>query len=200
MTSPVLLSRYTQDLANDSRGLARFIGNLEEGRSKVSLNTSLMVGDRSDFFRFKTTSDSYVRITTGELVGDAQNQGSEAAKDGSVRYRIRSASGQVVADSDPRTGAAYEAWQKLTSSANLKLGKGTYTIEATRGTEGINSKNYIYSLTLRSNVEPITDSSAETASREFLTTETPSSTNSTYGGGGDTNVTAVLGLFTDLLA
>ena len=197
MTVPTVLTRYSQDPgASDSRGLARYIGSLEEGRSKVSVNSALSVGDRSDFFRFRNTADGYVRIRTGELVGNDRNEGSELAKDGTVHYQLLSQSGRVIADSNPETGSAYEAWQKLNSPDNLRLGKGSYTLQVSRGKEAINSKVYIYSLTLRSNVEPITNSSPESASREFLTSESPAPRGSQFDLYG--NVTAILGLFADV--
>ena len=195
MTVPALLTRYSQDVAGDNRGLARYIGSLEGGRSKVSVNSSLSVGDRSDFFRFRVTDEGFARIRTGELVGNAQNEGTELAKDGSVRYRLMTQSGRVLADSDPDS-ATFDEWQKLNSSDNLRVGKGSFTLQVSRGKDAIDSKAYIYSFTLRSNVDPVTDDSPETATREFLTTETPAAAGSQFDLYG--NVTAVLGMFTDV--
>ena len=194
-TTPVLLSRYSQDIGFDSRMLARYIGNLEQGRSNVSVNSALSVGDRTDHFRFKVTSDQFVRITTGELVG-AEGRGVDLAKEGTVRYQLLSASGQVRADSDPNAGAAYQAWQDLNSETNLKLAKGSYTLRVARGREAISSKEYVYSFTFRSGVEAIDNDQTDTASREFLTTERPAPAGATFDQ--YANVTAVLGLFTDV--
>ncbi len=194
MTSPVLLNRYTQDLSSDSRGLARYIGNLEEGRSKVSVNSSLSIGDKADFFRFRVTSDQSVRLSAGELVGE-QGLGVDVAKKDTVRYQLLSASGQVVADSDSGAGEAYENWVALNSDENLELTRGTYALKVARGTESVNSKEYVYSFTFRSGVDAIVDGAAETASREFLTTERPAA-GLTYDQTGST--AAVLGLFTDV--
>ncbi|MBL8988032.1 MAG: hypothetical protein SFV24_12850 [Gemmatimonadales bacterium] len=192
--TPVLLNRYTQDLSSDSRGLARYIGNLEEGRSKVSVNSSLSVGDKADFFRFRVTSDQFVRLSTGELVGE-KGKGVEVAKKDTVRYQLFSASGQVVADSDSGAGEAYDNWVALNSGKNLELTRGTYALKVARGTEAINAKEYVYSFTFKSGVEAIADDAAETASREFLTTERPAA-GLTYDQTGGT--AAVLGLFTDV--
>ena len=194
-TTPVLLTRYSQDIGFDSRMLARYIGNLEQGRSDVSVNSALSVGDKTDHFRFKVTSDQFVRITTGELVG-AEGRGVDIAKEGTVRYQLLSASGQVRADSDPNAGAAYAAWQDLNSATNLKLAKGSYTLRVARGREAIPSKEYVYSFTFRSGVEAIDNNQTDTASREFLTTERPAPAGATFDQ--YANVTAVLGLFTDV--
>jgi len=194
-TAPTVLLRYTQDLGYDIRGLARYVGNLEEGRSKISVNSALSVGDRVDHFRFRVTADQFVRIRTGELVEEKQDE-NVLAKDGLVRYQLLSPSGQVIADSEPSSGAGYEAWQKLIGDENLKLGKGTYTLRVTRGPEAVNAKEYIYSLTLRSGVEPITNDTPELASREFLTTERPAAEGAQFDA--YANVTAVLGLFADV--
>ena len=194
-TTPTILIRYSQDIGLDTRMLARYVGNLEAGRSNVSVNSALSVGDKADHFRFKVTSDQFVRITTGELIGD-QGRGVELAKAGTVRYQLLSGSGQVRADSDPNAGAAYEAWQDLNSATNLKLAKGTYTLRVARDREAIGSKEYVYSFTLRSGTEAIDNDQTDTASREFLTTERPAPAGATFDQ--YANVTAVLGLYTDV--
>jgi len=43
MRETALCMRYSQEIANDIRGLARYIGSLDEGRSKVSVNSTLSV-------------------------------------------------------------------------------------------------------------------------------------------------------------
>ena len=194
-TTPTILIRYSQDIGLDTRMLARYVGNLEAGRSNVSVNSALSVGDKADHFRFKVTSDQFVRITTGELIGD-QGRGVELAKAGTVRYQLLSGSGQVRADSDPNAGAAYEAWQDLNSATNLKLAKGTYTLRVARDREAIASKEYVYSFTFRSGVEAIDNDQTDTASREFLTTERPAPAGATFDQ--YANVTAVLGRYTDV--
>jgi hypothetical protein len=169
---PVLLSRYTQDVGFDTRALARYIGNLEQGRSKVSVNSALSVGDRADHFRLRTTGDEFVRVSTGELVGE-RGAGIEVAEDGTVRYQLISATGRIIADSDPDSGAEFEAWQALASDENLELGKGWYVLRVSRGREALDPKEYVYSFTLRSGVEPVPAAGPDIASREFLTTERP---------------------------
>lgn len=134
-TTPTVLLRYTQDVRSELRGLARYVGNLEQGRSKVSVNSSLSVGDREDYFRFKVGNDQFVRLRTGEREG-SKGTGDEVAKAGSVRYQLFSASGQVLADSGPASGAAFEHWEKLNGETNLSLGKGSYTLRISRGKEG----------------------------------------------------------------
>ncbi len=200
--TPTLLSRYTQDVAGiDSRMVARYIGNLEEGRSKISVNSALSKGDKSDHFRLRITgADQWVRLSTGELLDDG-GESIGLAKDGEVRYQLRSPSGQLMADSDPNAGAAYEAWVKLTSEANLKLNKGYYTLSVQRGPDGVDAKEYIYSFTFRSGVDAITNDTPELASREFLTTERPAPADAMAGGFAYTpngHITAILGLFTDV--
>ena len=195
MTSPVLLNRYSQDVGLDTRMLARYIGNLEEGRSKVSVNTSMPVGDTADHFRFRLATSQMVRFQSGELVGEA-GRGIEVAEDGSVRYQLLSASGRVLADSNPESGEAYESWVAFTGDENLELGRGAYTLRVSRGPESINNEEYVYSFTLRSGVDPITADSAELASREFLTTERMAPAGATFDA--YANVTAVLGLFADV--
>lgn len=197
-TDPVLLTRYTQDLSSDIRGLARYIGNLEQGRSKVSVNSTLSVGDRVDHFRFRVTGGSEsVRIRTGELIGTA-GEGKDVAPNGTVRYQLLSPSGRVIADSDPNAGEASEAWRDLNSDANLRLNRGSYTLRVSRGREAVASKEYIYSFTFRSGDAPIAEDTEETAFREFLTTERPALPGSAGDGLGNTNVTAVLGLFVNV--
>ncbi len=196
MSTPTILSRYTQDLGFDSRLVARYIGNLERGRTNVSVNSSLPVGDPADHFRFRVTSDQFARITTGELV--RRRGGEPEVAEAGIRYQLLSPSGQVRADSDPNAGAAYEAWQDLGSESNLQLAKGTYTLRVARDREAIAASEYIYSFTIRGGVEAIDDDQPDTASREFLTTERPAADGASFDQ--YANVTAVLGLFTDVRA
>lgn len=196
-TTPTVLLRYSQDIRAELRGLARYVGNLEGGRSKVSVNSALSVGDREDYFRFKVDGEQFVRLRTGELEG-ADGAGNEVARDGTVRYQLLSASGQVLADSNPDAGAAFEAWERLVGETNVKLGKGSYTLRVARDREAVNTKDYVYSFTLRSGVEPITNDTEEGASREFLTTERPAPATASFDQ--FANVTSVLGLFADVRA
>ncbi len=195
MTDVALLSRYTQDVGFDTRAYARYIGNLEDGRSKVSVNTSLSVGDRQDNFRFRMTADGFARISTGELVGK-DGTGFDVAQDGTVRYQLLSASGRVIADSKSGSGEAYDNWVKLTSDTNLQLTKGTYTLNASRGPAAVDNKEYVYSFTLKSNRDRITADSTDFASREFLTTETPAPAGAVFDQ--YASVSAVLGLFVNV--
>jgi len=193
-TDPVLLSRYSQDIGFDTRMVARYIGSLEEGRSKVSVNSTLSIRDRDDFFRFRVTGDEFLRISTGELAGE-DGTGEVVAKDGSVRYQILSPSGVVMADSDPES-PNHDAWLDLTSGTNLKLSRGSYTIRVSRGPAAVDTSEYIYSFTLKSGLGEITDDAPETALREFLTTERPAPPGAVFDQ--FASVTAVLGLFTDV--
>jgi hypothetical protein len=195
-TEPVLLSRYSQDLGNDIRGLARYIGNLEEGRSKVSVNSALSVGDRWDHFRFQVNATQLVRLRAGVLVGE-DGEASEPADDGAVRFQLLSVAGRVIADSDPESGAEYEEWQKLVSDENLQLSKGSYVIRVARGPESENTREYIYSFTLRSGISPITGDTEETAFREFLTTERPAPDGTQFDQ--FATVTSVLGVYVNMI-
>ena len=194
MAELALLSRFTQDVGVDTRLAARYIGNLEGGRSNVSVNSALSVTDRVDHFRLKVTEDGFVRIRTGELVGQ-DGTGNEVVPNGTVRYQILSPSGDVIADSNPDAGAAFDAYQKLTSDENLQLGKGTYVIRVSRDKAAIDTKDYVYSFTFRSDSSPVREDDAGRAVREFLTTERPGS-----GVGVDLNagIASVLGLFSQV--
>lgn len=197
MAGVALLSRYSQDVVADGRAAARYIGNLEQGRSRVSVNSGLVAGDREDYFRFRMTAAGFVRLRTGELVGD-RGKGVEVAKDGEVRYQLLSGSGRVIADSDNRSGAAYDQWLALTSDRNLNLARGSYTLRVARGTAAVERREYVYSFTLRSDQEPVTATSPDRASREFLTTERPAPAQPRFDR--FANVTTVLGHYVSLLA
>jgi hypothetical protein len=190
---PVLLSRYTQDIASDSRIQARYVGNLEGGRSRVSVNSALSKGDRDDYFRFRVTEAGYVRLSTGELVGQ-NGTATGVAPDGTVRYQILSSSGRVVADSDPKSGAAYAAYQKLTTGDSLQMSKGDYVIRVARDKQAINNQEYVYSFTFKSSPRPLGPDQDDQASREFLTTERPADPSATTAASYNSQG-AVLGLF-----
>ncbi|MEO8449239.1 MAG: hypothetical protein ABI647_05580, partial [Gemmatimonadota bacterium] len=70
------------------------------------------------------------------------------------------------------------------------LSKGSYVMRVSRDKAAIDNKDYVYSLTVRNAGTPITNDSADLASREFLTTERPSA-----GIDVSSSVASVLGLF-----
>lgn len=191
-----ILNRYTADVGFDTRALARYVGSLDDGRSKVSVNSALSVGDRTDFFRLRMSAEGFARIRTGELVGQ-DGAGSEVAKEGTVRYQLRTASGRVIADSNPDAGAEHQAWLDLTSDANLKLGKGYYTLQVSRGPDALDRKDYIYAVTFRSGPQPVTDADTDRSIREFVTTERPAPPEPQFSQFGV--VTSVLGAYVNSL-
>jgi hypothetical protein len=191
-----LLNRYTQDVRFDSRSLARYIGSLDGSRSKVSVNSALSVGDRSDFFRFRMSERGFARIRTGELVGE-NGKGIDVAADGTVRYQLRTASGRVIADSSPSAGAEHDAWRALTSDENLELGAGYYSLQVSRGRDALPRKDYVYSLTLRAGADPVRDVDPDRAIREFVTTERPAPPDAQFDQFG--GVTTLLGVYVNSL-
>jgi hypothetical protein len=76
----------------------------------------------------------------------------------------------VIASSDPNSGAAYKAYQALTSGKNLELSPGSYTVEVSPGPYAQPDTSYVYLFSLRASTSPVSPTSPLTDSEEFQTT------------------------------
>lgn len=172
------LQRPSQDIAGETRYDARYVGNLDVGRSSIGIRSALTTdGDKMDQFRFRMLSEANLVLSAGILQPaplGSDNQ-SDPAPEGSTRIQLLGLGGRVIADSDPRAGSAYSAWQKLSSEKNLKLGRGDYTIKISRGPKANPALPYTYLISLRSGTQAVDPASPDTSNRYFETIETPAS-------------------------
>ena len=113
----------TRDVRFDNQATARDFGVLKKDESRLNLFSLLSKGDSVDVFRF--------RVATTEKTRFAILNASPADKD-KVRYQILSkATGRVVADSDPKSGAANEAFQQLLDG-EMEMKSGDYILRVSR--------------------------------------------------------------------
>ena len=171
------LQRPSQDIANETRFDSRYVGNLDVGRSSIGIRSALTQGDTTDQFRFRMLNEADLSLSTAVLqpTPTGSDVKAESAPDAATRIQLLGVGGRVVADSDPKSGSAYAAYQKLTSSDNLRLAKGDYVIKISRGPASRNNTDYNYLLSLRSGPvgQPVDPATQDTASRYFETVETP---------------------------
>lgn len=172
------LQRPSQDIANETRFDARYVGNLDTGRSSIGIRSALTTdGDKMDQFRFRMLNEAYLSLSDAVLQPSAPGSDvkSDPAPDGTTRVQLLGLGGRVIADSDPRAGTAYANWHKLSSEQNLKLGKGDYTVKISRGPKSNPTTPYTYLVSLRSGSRPVDPASPDNSNRYFETIETPAS-------------------------
>jgi len=174
------LQRPSQDIANEGRFDSRYVGNLDVGRSSIGIRSALTQGDSVDQFRFRMLSEANLSLSAAVLqpTPTGSDVKAESAPDSATRIQILGVGGRVIADSDPQSGSAFSAYQKLTGTDNLRLQKGDYTVKISRGPASKTSTNYNYLISLRSGAvgQPVDPGSTDTSSRFFETIETPAAT------------------------
>ncbi len=130
----------TRDVAYDSTATARDAGRLTQNKTRLNVISSLSQGDSVDVFKFSVTTTGATKIGTLSPSGD----------DASIHYQVLSKNGgKVVADSDPKSGDAYKAYQAA-QNGNLNLTKGDYVlrISRTKGIDSANAKTFQYAVQL----------------------------------------------------
>lgn len=171
------LQRPSQDIPNEGRFDARYVGNLDVGRSSIGIRSDLSVGDKVDQFRFRMLNNANLSLSSVVLQPAATGSGvkTDPAPDGTTRIQILGVGGRIIADSNPNAGSAFAAYQKLTSTSNIQLQKGDYTVKITRGPASRNNTDYTYLVSLRTGPigQPVDPASKDMASRYFETDETP---------------------------
>jgi hypothetical protein len=169
------LQRPSQDVANETRLDARYVGNLDVGRSSIGIRSALVKGDTEDNFRFRLLEEANLSLSAAVLqpAPPGSDTKQDPAPEGTVRIQLLGVGGRILADSDPRTGAAYTAYQKLSSEKNIKLSRGDYTVRITRGPKGNSQTDYTYLMSLRSGRQAVDPGSPDTSNRYFETIERP---------------------------
>jgi hypothetical protein len=115
----------TRDVRFDNQATARDFGVLKKNESRLNLFSLLSKGDTVDVFRFKVATTEKTRFA----VLNASSQDKDK-----LRYQILSRStGRVIADSDPKAGAAKEAFEQLLDG-ELEMKAGDYILRVSRAT------------------------------------------------------------------
>lgn len=168
MATPIVYSRVTQDIANETRIDQRFIGLLDRNRTRLNVHSALTRrDDKEDVFRFRVMRGGTVGFG-GSVMKDGQpiedtEEAKEAAK--KIRFEILDRSGRVIADSKATSGKLYENYTKALTD-NLDLQTGDYYVRITRDRSVPTSTAVEYSFQLRNG----------TYREDFDTTERPPAT------------------------
>jgi len=117
------------------KATATDVGTLIKNKTRLNVVSSLASADTVDFYKF-TVSEK----------GDATLGRAGAS---GVRLQVMDKTGNVIADSDSSSGAAYDAYTKMTTDG-YTLDKGEYTVRITRdkGESAMESKDYAFQLVM----------------------------------------------------
>ncbi|HET6159649.1 MAG TPA: hypothetical protein VFE34_14990 [Dongiaceae bacterium] len=131
----------TRDVKFESSATARNIGELKKNETRLNVFSSLGSGDAVDGFRFRVTSKT---ATTFSILNAAQTD------EGKIRFQIYyKSSGRLLADSDPKAGAANTVFQAM-QDGKFEMEKGDYVLRVSRtentGTD--RNKEYSYAIQL----------------------------------------------------
>lgn len=170
----------TRDVKIESSATARNIGVLQKDTTRLNVFSSLTSGDSVDGFQFRVTSKAPTTIAF--LNGTSQDEGK-------LHYQIfYKSTGRVLADSDPKAGAANTVYQAMLDG-RFEIEKGDYILRVSRtdNTGANRNKEYNYGVQLSQGLFTRDYDTVERAAR---------STDDPYGVGNvseaTTNLTAAL--------
>lgn len=118
------------------KATATDVGTLTKDKTRLNVVSSLAAADTVDFYKFTVSEKG--AATLGRVGSDG------------VRLQIMDKSGNVVADSDSSSGAAHDAYTKMTNNTGYTLDKGEYTVRITRnkGESAMTDKDYAFQLAM----------------------------------------------------
>lgn len=132
------IQEFQKEVRKSSGSSAFFatdIGILARNTTRLNVVSNLAANDTVDFYKFKVTSKGDMAL--GQLGDDG------------LRVQLQTKLGVVVADSDPESGANYEAYKKL-AGGELSVDRGDYTLRVSRekGESTKDTKNYALQLSM----------------------------------------------------
>ncbi|HEY1384060.1 MAG TPA: hypothetical protein VGF43_10615 [Dongiaceae bacterium] len=171
----------TRDVKIESSATARNIGVLQKNKTRLNVFSSLSAGgDSVDGFQFRVTDKT---ATTFSILNATQDD-----KD-KLHFQIYyKSTGRILADSDPKSGAANQVFEAL-QDGTFEMEKGDYILRVSRtdGTGTDRNKEYNYAVQL---TQGVYSQDYDTVEREAQATDDP------YGIGNvseaTTNLTASL--------
>jgi hypothetical protein len=117
---PKKVKEYEQDTAKASlnvKAMATDAGILTKDKTRLNVVSTLGKYDPVDFYKVKVSTAG--NITLGQ-VGDS-----------GIRFQFMDKTGNVMADSDPGAGAAYEAYKQM-KDGKFAAAAGDYTVRIAR--------------------------------------------------------------------
>jgi hypothetical protein len=149
----------TRDVQVESSVTARNIGVLQKNKSRLNVFSSLSSGDRVDGFQFRVTDKT---ATTFSILNASQDD-----KD-KLHFQIYyKSTGRVLADSDPKAGAANTVFEAL-QDGSFEMEKGDYILRVSRVDDtGTNrNKEFSYAVQLSQGVYSQDYDTVERAARD----------------------------------
>lgn len=131
----------TRDVLFESSATARNIGVLKKDQTRLNVFSSLGSGDAVDGFQFRVTT----KTATSFSILNATQEDEEK-----LRFQVYyKSSGRLLADSDPKAGAANTVYQAM-RDGNFEIETGDYVLRVTRahGAGADGKKEYSYAIQL----------------------------------------------------
>jgi hypothetical protein len=131
----------TRDVKVESSITARNIGTLKKNATRLNVFSSLSSGDSVDGFQFRVNEKT---ATTFSILNATPED------EGKLHYQIYyKSTGRILADSDPKSGAANTVFQAL-QDGTFEIEKGDYILRVSRtdNTGANRNKEYNYAVQL----------------------------------------------------
>ena len=168
----------TRDVRFENHATARNIGVLKKDQTRLNVFSSLSSGDAVDGYQFRVTS----KTATTFSVLNASKEDEEQ-----LRFQVYyKSSGRLLADSDPKSGAAHTVYQAMRDGIfEMETGDYVLRVSRTHGAGDDGKKEYSYAIQLS---QGLYSQDYDTIERAARATDDP------YGIGnvseGTTNLTA----------
>ncbi|HEY3144860.1 MAG TPA: hypothetical protein VGJ75_00845 [Dongiaceae bacterium] len=149
----------TRDVKIESSATARNIGVLQKNKTRLNVFSSLAAGDAVDGFQFRVTDKT---ATTFSILNASQDEQDK------LHFQIYyKSTGRILADSDPKSGAANTVFQAL-QDGTFEMEKGDYILRVSRTDDTGNSRNqeYNYAVQLTQGVYSQDYDTVERAARD----------------------------------
>ena len=140
----------TFDVANEKMGDARYIGDFRPNQNRLNVFSMISKDDADDYYRFQMKSPGKLHLALLADQLDKQRKVTAYELPDALHVQLIQVRGpvqKVVADSDPRAGAAYHAYQQL-SGEGLALRADKYVVHVSRSADTPQDREYLYSLQL----------------------------------------------------
>lgn len=133
--------KNSRDVRFESTATARNIGVLKKDQTRLNVFSALSAGDAVDGFQFRVTTKT---ATTFSVLNASKED------EGKLRFQIYyKSSGRLLADSDPKAGAANTVYQAMLDGT-FEIEKGDYILRVSRADNlgADRSKEFSYAIQL----------------------------------------------------
>ena len=131
----------TRDVRFENNVTARNIGVLKKDQTRINVFSSLSSGDAVDGFQFRVTSKTATTFSVLNATKEDEEQ---------LRFQVYyKSSGRLLADSDPKAGAANTVYQAMRDGIfEMETGDYVLRVSRTHGAGADGKKEYSYAIQL----------------------------------------------------